>query len=531
LESRQQQQQQRVAAPSTTGSVHNYDRRAYYSAKSKTSFDSVQLDVESGSNSNKNEGLSRRTNMQQNGGGISQSPSTSEGSLASLGSFATNGGGGAGPSSTARRPFLRSESIAYDPKRRAGSMSARVQFLLRQHFQAVVASLAFLAFVLVVTSDAVHDAPAAMMLRGSGGGGASPSQLEHWGGAVRGGSFRVEDAVIPPLTVNDVRSNRQFLFSAVTDLDQLSLVESERKPTFRSLLLPGMLTRTGERSYEIGFGSPRTLTTKHNEAGRGAEFSELTVYNNRLLTFDDRTGDVFEIINNKDGTQSEVVPRFVITEGDGDTDKGMKWEWATVKNGELYMGSMGKEYTRADGSIANENNLWIGILNGRGELRRENWKERYGVVRKALGAEAPGYIIMEAILWSDHLKKWVFLPRRISSQAYDEDRDEHMGGNKLVLVDEYFTNAKVVEITGMEVDGLRGFSSFAFVPGTKDRHALAIRSVEENCTGDMDVCKQRSYFLVFDVLTGEVLSTEERYPENMKFEGVEFVDMHTQTKM
>ena len=89
----------------------------------------------------------------------------------------------------------------------------------------------------------------------------------------------------------------------------------------------------------------------------------MTLYNNRLLTFDDRTGDVFEILNTEHGTGSYVVPRFVITEGDGETDKGMKWEWATTKGNwrYLYMGSMGKEYTHSDGSIANTNNLWVSI--------------------------------------------------------------------------------------------------------------------------------------------------------------------------
>ena len=132
---------------------------------------------------------------------------------------------------------------------------------------------------------------------------------------------------------------------------------------------------------------------------------------------------------------------------------------------------------------------------------------------------------MEAILWSAHLQQWVFLPRRISSTQYDENEDERKGGTKLVLVDEKFTKAKVVQID-LETDPLRGFSSFAFVPGTQDRHAIAIRSVEENCTGDLSVCKQRSYFSVFDVVTGEKLvDAEKQYTEGMKFEGVEFVNM------
>jgi soluble calcium-activated nucleotidase 1 len=445
---------------------------------------------------------------------------------------------------------IRSESMAYPKSSHVDTLRSKIQFYLRQNTKGVFCTVAFLLVVFIITSDAIHDmgrrtgssaatttATGGFMgkLRGQQSSFATTYQLEHWGGAMHPGIFGVDDAILTDkgttlLRGGTISGSAMFRFATVTDLDQLSAVKDSKKPEFRSYFVPGVLHRNGNDRYEITFETPRTLLTKHNEAGRGAEFSELTIYNNRLLTFDDRTGDVFEIINNSDGTKSEVVPRFVITEGEGDTDKGMKWEWATVKDNELYIGSMGKEYTRPDGSIANVNNLWIGILNGRGELRRENWMDKYAVVRAALGAQAPGYIIMEAILWSPYMKKWVFLPRRISSKKYDEDEDEKNGGTKLVLVDEYFKKTEVVTID-MEKDPLRGFSSFAFVPGTHDQHAIAIRSVEENCTGDLDVCQQRSYFLVFDVTTGKVLSDEVQYSENMKFEGIEFVNAHAKPQL
>ena len=223
-----------------------------------------------------------------------------------------------------------------------------------------------------------------------------------------------------------------------------------------------------------------------------------------------------------------MVPRFVITEGDGDTDKGMKWEWATVKGNDLYIGSMGKEYTNPDGSVANTNNLWIAKLTANGELERINWTDNYNLVRDALGASAPGYIINEAVLWSPHMNKWVFLPRRVSSEAYNEVTDEKRGSNKLVLVDEDFSSAKVVDIKMKEVDPLHGFSTFAFIPNTNDEHALAIRSVEEDCVGgDESLCKQRTYFIVFHVKTGEVLMEEVKYETDTKYEGVEFVNIYT----
>lgn len=312
-------------------------------------------------------------------------------------------------------------------------------------------------------------------------------------------------------------------------MDQLSKVSGSKKPLFRSTLLPGTITfDPTTKKYSIDFEETRTLTSSHNEAGRGMELSELTLYHNRLLSFDDRTGTVFEILNKNQGTDSYVVPRFVITEGDGDTDKGMKWEWATVKGGDLYMGSMGKEYTNPDGSVANTNNLWIGVFTKSGELQRKDWTKEYNLVRDALGASRPGYVMHEAVLWSQTLKKWVFLPRRVSSEAYDEVKDEKRGSNKAVLVDEHFTKAEVVEIKMKNHDPLHGFSTFAFVPGTNDQHALAIRSVEEDCVGgDESLCKQRTYFMVFDVTTGEVLMDETRYDTDTKYEGVEFVDIYT----
>ncbi|KAG7366739.1 apyrase [Nitzschia inconspicua] len=410
----------------------------------------------------------------------------------------------------------RSESMAY-PRNHGGFLS-KAQWILRQHSTAVLSTLAFLCFVLIVSSDFLHDSAGPGSLRGkfmSSSGGSM-----QFGGALKPGYFSVEASRV---------GENQFHFAAVTDLDQLSLMKEERKPTYRSMLLPGMITRDpATNKYTIDMDEPRTLKTMHNEAGRGGEFSELSVFNGRLLTFDDRTGDVFEILNTKNGKDSFVVPRYVITEGEGDTDKGMKWEWSTIKDGELWMGSMGKEFTNPDGSIANVNNLWVTIMSPSGEFRRINWSKQFGFVRHALGCDSPGYLIHEAINWSPHLHKWVFAPRRISTEAYDDVKDERRGSNKVVLVDENFTSFQIVEVKMADKDGLHGFSSFAFVPGTKDRHAIALRSVEEDCAGDdLNVCKQRSYIVIFDVLTGEVLMDEVKIKDDMKYEGIEFVNMYT----
>lgn len=412
--------------------------------------------------------------------------------------------------------------MAY-PRNHAGGIFAKASWFIRQHSTAVIATLTFVLFVLFVSSDVLHDSDVGPGgIRGAAGGLFGTKSTHQggvtFGGVLHRGYFSVEGSKI---------KDNQYRFACVTDLDQLSLMKEEKKMMYRSVLLPGVITRDPDTNkYTIEFEKTRTLITKHNEAGRGAEFSELTIYNGRLLTFDDRTGDVFEILNTKDGQDSFVAPRYVITEGEGDTDKGMKWEWATVKDGELWMGSMGKEFTKPDGSIENVNNLWVTIMDQYGQFRRVNWTDKFLYIRKVLGATSPGYVIHEAINWSPKMRKWVFAPRRISSESYNDVLDEKRGSNKVVIVDENFKSSKVVEVNMASKDGLHGFSSFAFVPETNDEHAIALRSVEEDCAGDdLDVCKQRSYIVIFNVLTGEVLMDEVQIEEPLKYEGIEFVSI------
>lgn len=414
-----------------------------------------------------------------------------------------------------KRNMQRSESIAYAHIQSPSNKMAQIIYYIRRHSSALTASICFIVFLLVLSDDGnVQGNSSYSGLRSRGSSRASA----YWGGAASPGYFKAQDAILDAAT---------FKFAAVTDLDQLSRLPGD-KQMFQSFLLSGTLSyNPSANSYAISFDRMRNLVSGHNEAGRGMELSELTLYNDRLLAFDDRTGSVFEILSSSP-SESYVVPRFVITEGEGDTDKGMKWEWATTKGSELYLGSMGKEYTKPDGTVVNTNNLWIAIINGKGDIRRQDWSSNYNFVRNLLGAQDPGYVIHEAVLWSEQLKKWVFIPRRVSNQRYDDVADEKMGTNKVVLVNENFTSGKVLDINMKTVDPLHGFSTAAFVPNSGDKHVLAMRSVEEDCVGgDENLCKQRSYIMVFDCTTGEVLMDEVKIEEDIKFEGVEFVDIST----
>jgi hypothetical protein len=66
------------------------------------------------------------------------------------------------------------------------------------------------------------------------------------------------------------------------------------------------------------FLDEKPLHSRLAEAGRAMELSDLSFFDGRLMTMDDRTGVVFEILN---GTRA--VPRHILMDGDGNTSVAM----------------------------------------------------------------------------------------------------------------------------------------------------------------------------------------------------------------
>ena len=295
----------------------------------------------------------------------------------------------------------------------------------------------------------------------------------------------------------------------VSDLDKKSRVIEAHKGKWKSVMKKGTLSRDSEGNYSIKWKGDTTLFGKISEAGRGMELSALTWFNHRLYAFDDRTGIAFEIKG------STAIPRYIMMEGDGNNDKGQKTEWATVKDGKMYVGSFGKEYTNPDGSIKNTNNMWVSVIDSNGHITHEDWTDRFNKLRDAVGCPYPGYMIHEAIAWSPHRKQWVILPRRVSKKPYDENEDERRGSNTVLLASEDFSQVEVRHITTLTPT--RGFSEFKFLPGSNDNVIVALKSEENE-----EEKTQNSYLVVFN-LDGTVLMEETEIPGKMKFEGLEFV--------
>ena len=216
-----------------------------------------------------------------------------------------------------------------------------------------------------------------------------------------------------------------FRIAVVSDPDKLSKVEN--KMEWRSKYMTGTLSRAGE-SYGIAWDEPADLHTPLNEGGRGAELSELVRYGGALYSFDDRTGIMFEIANPETSVVAKgqpgpyLVPKQIFMEGNGLNGKGMKFEWATVKDGLMYVGSFGKEYTNAKGETLHTNNLWVVVVDKEGKAVHIDWTAHYDAVRAELGLLSPGYLIHEAVVWSPENKKWFVLPRRMSNVSGGSER-------------------------------------------------------------------------------------------------------------
>merc|ERR1711976_1028057 len=100
--------------------------------------------------------------------------------------------------------------------------------------------------------------------------------------------------------------------------------------------------------------------------------------------------------------------------------------------------------------------MWIKIIHPNGHISNVDWQENYNQMRKAIpGTENPGYLLHESGLWSPIHKKWIFAPRRVSREPYDEKLDETRGSNIIIVSDEQFESINYFTIG--ELNKFRGF--------------------------------------------------------------------------
>ncbi|KAL0239310.1 hypothetical protein PCE1_004997 [Barthelona sp. PCE] len=311
------------------------------------------------------------------------------------------------------------------------------------------------------------------------------------------------------LTKKPSPTHHTYRIGVCADQDLLSKKPGQN--VWQSAFLRGNLVLDGNNGWSVTWDhAPIILNTTLNEKGRGAEFSELQVYNDKLYAFDDRTGAVFEVTKD-----FKVLPRWILVTGDGVShDKGFKTEIATVKDGKLFVMSIGKYWTTPTGQIVENMKdvpRWIKVIDKHGGVSHINWEHNFLAMNKATGTVHPGYMIHEAAIWHPYHRSWYFLPRRFSTESYDDELDETRGSNKVIVADEKFQNIDVTTVG--EVDGTRGFSSVKYLPLHHDVFmALKSQEVDGHLT---------TYFTLFDINTKEILIPETEILSGYKFEGVE----------
>jgi len=310
-----------------------------------------------------------------------------------------------------------------------------------------------------------------------------------------------------PGTMLTSRAGVKYRISVISDLDTESKVSDSK---WVSYMMSGdlELSRDWSRVSVVWDSSGEvTLTSNIGAGGRGMELSELSVFNGRLLTLDDRTGIVYSIVDS-----DHVVPWVILSDGDGSRSKGFKAEWSTVQGDKLVVGGLGKEWTTQTGEILNHDPMWVKEISCDGGVKHVNWRDHYTAVRESVGITWPGYMIHEAVCWSSVRQEWVFLPRRMSKEKYDDVTDERMGTNTMIITDQHFSNIRSVTV-GQRIP-THGFSSCKFIPGTQDNLIIALKS--EEIEGSV-----ATYLMVFN-MDGQVIYDEVKIGDR-KFEGIEFL--------
>ncbi|VDM42520.1 unnamed protein product [Toxocara canis] len=305
--------------------------------------------------------------------------------------------------------------------------------------------------------------------------------------------------------------SRVYEVVVVTDLDHDSK-DATKKNDWHSYMKRGVITINKQITKATAVWHDENEIILHSSlaaGGRSMELSDLAVFDGNLLSIDDRTGIVYKIVEDK------ALPWVLLVDGAGNETKGFKGEWLTVKDGELWAGGLGKEWTTTEGVFVSFNPMWVKRITNDGCVRHVNWVQEYKRLREAVGIHYPGYMIHESAQWSSFHRKWFFMPRRASNQKYTEAEDENRGTNYLLIASEDFSHVEARQVGNQ--NGPRGFSAFQFVPETNDRIIVALKSEEK---GGIPVA---SYVTVFDAQSGHILLDEQPLQGKYKYEGIAFV--------
>lgn len=315
----------------------------------------------------------------------------------------------------------------------------------------------------------------------------------------------------------DPASNSDMLLplAIITDMDSKSKDVHNWYSTIRYGALAFSQNRTSSFIHWLG-GVNITSTFNFNQ--KSMEMSDLKIFKNRLLSVDDKLGIVYWLRN---GT---AVPWVIASTGDGSKSIPFKGEWMTIRNNDLYMGSSGHEVVTNTGEYINDDEMYVKVISGNGAMITEDWTARFVKLRRAVGIHFPGFMIHEAVHWSDIHKKWFFLPRYASKLAFDATNAYETGANMLLSTSDCFCDTKVVYIGKHEPH--RGFSAFQFIPGTNDEIIVALKTAEvpANPAKPFEDKIFTTWITIFKI-DGTVILDDLELDGGVKYEGIEFANV------
>ncbi|KAK2964521.1 putative soluble calcium-activated nucleotidase [Blattamonas nauphoetae] len=188
-----------------------------------------------------------------------------------------------------------------------------------------------------------------------------------------------------------------------------------------------------------------------------------------------------------------------------------KTEWACVMNGQLFIGSTGREFINSKKELVHNDMHWVSVLSAE-EDRPIDWKEPFSVVyqdwtelyrrmREATGTLLPGYLLHEAVDLHKPTDNLVFVPKHESHDTfYDADIDECLGSDKIIFVSNHSTNITTRRLGRKEP--CWGTSTFRFLPDQSHDMPLVLLKTTE-------LAQQRpslaTKLCVYDGLTGKSL--------------------------
>ncbi|KAI1716942.1 apyrase domain-containing protein [Ditylenchus destructor] len=331
--------------------------------------------------------------------------------------------------------------------------------------------------------------------------------------------------VSPPKRLSTIKTEggrKVISFMTIADMDSHLLDSSGkywRSPSARGTIKYSYDKASNNIHFEVKMFETIEYKGQMGYGNRGMELSELKVFYGRLYAVCDRTGIVFWLHGRVQ------IPWTIYADGNGIFEKPFKTEWMLIKDGKLYTGGYGKEWTDDDGEVAKntgKNPQYVKIIDRNGRVKHVNWRRKFLALRRRVGISSDvrsGYMVHESAQWSKIHRKFFFLPRKVSHEPYDDKIDEKKGGHILLSANPSFTRIDKVNIysDGKPPNKSRGFSSFQFIPETNDEVIVALKTVER------DGHPLESYITIFNI-HGKVYVRDTKIGGDHKFEGIEFID-------